>query len=106
MNTNHPVVHFEMPYEDLQRVTEFYSKAFGWGMGDAGEEMGHYVVATTTETGEDSRPTKPGTINGGFYPKTPEGAQHPSVVIYVEDIEVGVKNISEAGGKVLGEPLN
>jgi uncharacterized protein len=27
-----PVVHFEMPYDDPQRVAKFYEQAFGWGM--------------------------------------------------------------------------
>lgn len=27
-----PVVHFEMPYKDHDRVMNFYSKAFGWQM--------------------------------------------------------------------------
>ncbi len=25
-----PVVHFELPYEDRQRMVDFYAKAFGW----------------------------------------------------------------------------
>ena len=33
-----------------------------------GEDMGNYVLATTTETGERG-PKNPGAINGGFFPK-------------------------------------
>src|ERR1043165_449381 len=44
-----PVVHFEMPYENPKRISDFYAKAFGWKMQSFGE--GGYVVATTTETG-------------------------------------------------------
>jgi uncharacterized protein len=25
-----PVVHFEMPYDDRQRMAQFYASAFGW----------------------------------------------------------------------------
>jgi len=42
-----PVVHFEMPVEDRQRLVEFYTKVFGWKMEEMGEDMEHYVVATT-----------------------------------------------------------
>jgi predicted enzyme related to lactoylglutathione lyase len=70
-----------------------------------GEEMSNYVLAKTTET-DGSRHKEPGAINGGFFPKRPDWpAQHPSVVIAVDDIQAAMKNVAEAGGKVLGEPL-
>ncbi len=70
-----------------------------------GEDMGNYVLATTTKTGEGG-PKKPGAINGGFFLKKPDWpAQHPSVVIAVDDIETAVKKVTEAGGKVLREPM-
>ena len=70
-----------------------------------GEDMGNYVVATTTETGE-SGPKKPGAINGGFFPRKADWpAQYPSVVIAVQDIRDAMKKVSGAGGKVLGEPM-
>ncbi len=101
-----PVVHFEMPYENPERVAKFYSQAFGWGMQKMGQEMGDYVVATTTETDENRMIETPGTINGGFFPKKSDWpAQYPSVVIAVDDIRAAMKKIGEAGGKVLGEPM-
>jgi predicted enzyme related to lactoylglutathione lyase len=100
-----PVVHFEMPNEDKVRKTKIYESAFGWQTQMLGEQMGHYVVVTTTESG-DSGPTKPGAINGGFYPKKRDWpAQYPSVVIAVEDIGASMKHVVDAGGKVLGEPM-
>lgn len=36
-----PVVHFEMPYKDNERVAEFYSKTFGWDMKAMGDQMGN-----------------------------------------------------------------
>ncbi|HSC98161.1 MAG TPA: VOC family protein, partial [Casimicrobiaceae bacterium] len=48
----------------------------------------------------------PGTINGGFFPRKPDWpAQHPSVVIAVDDIEESARKVTKAGGKVLGEPM-
>lgn len=96
-----PVVHFEMPYEDRQRMADFYAKTFGWQPQMLGPEMGNYVVMTTSETGEDGFPKKPGMINGGFFKKTKD-AQYPSVVIGVEDIREAMKKVVDAGGKVLG----
>lgn len=101
-----PVVHFEMPYEDPNRVARFYAEVFGWRMDNSGEEMGNYVVATTTETGENGRPKAPGTINGGFFAKKPDWpAQYPSVVIAVDDIQSAMRNVESAGGEVLGDVM-
>jgi uncharacterized protein len=103
--TMNPVVHFEMPYDDRRRMAKFYESAFGWQTQLLAEDMGHYVLATTTETDENG-PKTPGAINGGFFPKKPDWpAQHPSIVIAVEDIKDAVRRVTEAGGQVLGEPL-
>lgn len=100
-----PVVHFEMPAEDRKRMAGFYSRAFGWRTEMLGAEMGDYVVVTTTET-DESGPKRPGAINGGFYTKSPDmPAQYPSVVIAVDDIVSSMHDITKAGGKVLGEPM-
>jgi predicted enzyme related to lactoylglutathione lyase len=65
----------------------------------------NYVLAATTETDENG-PKSPGAINGGFFPKKPDWpAQYPSIVIAVEDIRESIKQVTDAGGKVLGEPM-
>ena len=100
-----PVVHFEMPYENGVRMAKFYESAFGWQTQMLGEDMGNYVLATTTETGE-SGPKRPGAINGGFFPRKPDWpAQHPSIVVAVDDIRESIKKVTDAGGEVLGEPM-
>ena len=100
-----PVVHFEMPYDDRARVAKFYESAFGWNMQQLGETMGNYVLANTTGAAE-GQPKRPGAINGGFFPKKPDWpAQHPSVVIAVDDIKASMEKVKKSGGKVLGEPM-
>ena len=101
-----PVVHFEMPYENRDRLVKFYQTAFSWEMEKLGKEMGEYVVAVTSETDENRMVKTPGTINGGFYPRQPEGpAQCPSFVIAVDDIKDAMKKVASAGGTILGEPM-
>jgi predicted enzyme related to lactoylglutathione lyase len=86
-------------------MATFYASAFGWQTQLLGKDMGNYVLATTTET-DAQGPTKPGAINGGFFPKQPDWpAQHPAIVIAVDDINDAVRRVTEAGGKVLGEPI-
>jgi uncharacterized protein len=102
-----PVVHFEMPVEDRERMAKFYEEAFGWQAQMLGEEFGNYVLVTTAdEVDKDGVPKKPGIINGGFYPKDLNNpAQYPTVVIAVNDIKRAMKKIEQAGGKILGEPM-
>ncbi len=100
-----PVVHFEMPYDDRKRMAKFYGSAFGWQTQLLGEDMGNYVLVTTAVS--DAKPGTPaGAINGGFYPKKSDWpAQHPSIVIAVDDIKASMGKVTKAGGKVLGEPM-
>jgi uncharacterized protein len=100
------VVHFELPYDDADRIVRFYQAAFGWKLNRLGADMGHYVLATTAE--QDVIPDAPrGAINGGFFPRASDKPdQHPSVVVGVQDIEKAMAAVRQAGGEVLGEPMD
>lgn len=107
MKKKNPVVHFEMPANDRNRMARFYSEAFGWETKMYGEDMGNYVTVTTTEVDENRMIKTPGTINGGFFPvEAGMPPQHPSVVIAVDEINESMKDIEKAGGKVLGQPVD
>jgi predicted enzyme related to lactoylglutathione lyase len=74
-------------------------------MQQLGANMGNYVLANTTGVPE-GQPKRPGAINGGFFPKKPDWpAQHPSVVIAVDDIKASMEKVKKSGGNVLGEPM-
>src|SRR5439155_750326 len=63
------------------------------------------AVATTTDT-DESGPRTSGRINGGFFQRKPDWpAQHPSIVIAVDDIDRSMRKVRDAGGHVLGEPV-
>ena len=96
-----PVVHFEMPAEDSKRMSEFYTKTFGWQVKQMGPEFGNYILVQTGETDDKGMMKKPGMIGGGFHPKM-KGAEHPSVVIQVDDIRASMKKVADGGGKILG----
>lgn len=100
-----PVVHFEIPYEDPERITKFYQSVFAWRTQVLGEDMGGYILATTADS--DIRPGAPaGAIDGGFYPRKQDWpAQHPSIVIAVDNIDESMRDVQKAGGKVLGDPM-
>ena len=102
-----PVVHFEFPYDDRERIAKFYRDVFGWELKMLGEDMGNYVLVTTAKPGQRVGHEAPyGAIGGGFYPRKADWpAQYPSVVIAVDDIRAAMKKVSGAGGEVLGEPM-
>ncbi|MDD3646019.1 MAG: VOC family protein [Candidatus Gracilibacteria bacterium] len=106
MKKMNPVVHFEMPAEDRKRMSSFYTNVFGWETTQLGPEMGDYVVVMTTESDEKG-PKKRGAINGGFYQKTDDPLSGcPGFVIHVDDVNEYVKKVEEAGGKIIGNPMD
>ncbi len=87
-----PVVHFEIPAEDRNRMVDFYTHVFAWRARMLGPEMGNYVVVTTTDVDDSGRPKSPGSINGGFFQKSNDKPdQYPSVAIAVDDIREYMK---------------
>jgi len=106
MTTINPVIHFEMQGKDGKRMSDFYTKAFGWKTMELGPEMNHYIVVATTDHPMEQRPTEPGTIDGGFYVKTADmPEQPPSLVIAVPDIVKHVEIVKNAGGTITNEPM-
>ena len=101
MKKMYPVVHFELPCDDRDRMSEFYSKAFGWEAQKLGPEMGNYTIVKTAETDEKGFPAQKGIINGGLFQRMKD-AQYPTVVIAVEDIHASMKEVENAGGKIIG----
>jgi predicted enzyme related to lactoylglutathione lyase len=98
-----PVVHFEMGYNDRERMVKFYQTVFGWETEQMGQDMGNYVVAHTTETDKDGMVQTKGAINGGFYEKTDNPLSWaPSVVVSVDDIKAAIEMVKENGGEILG----
>jgi predicted enzyme related to lactoylglutathione lyase len=92
------VVHFEIPFDDKKRAMKFYGDAFGWKLTDMAEMS--YVMAETVATNEKRRPTEPGAINGGLFPR-PKEAPHPVIYVGVASIDETLKKAQAAGGKVV-----
>lgn len=98
------VVHFEVPADDLERAKKFYQETFSWKLQQMGPDMGNYVLATTTESGERG-PIKPGAINGGMAKRGAGAITVPSFSIDVPNIEKTVEKIKAGGGETVGEIL-
>jgi predicted enzyme related to lactoylglutathione lyase len=89
------VVHFEIPFDNMERAKKFYKKAFGWKMEDL-PEIGYVLVYATEKSGAKT----PVGINGGFFRRGKE-AKYPILVIGVASVERAIKKVIAAGGKLV-----
>lgn len=101
LRTMDPLVHFEIPVDDLDRARKFYS-VFGWKLTDWKMPDGStYIGVHTTPIDEQTRqPLKPGAINGGIM-KRNAMAQSPVFAVQVSSIEEKVKQITTLGGTIV-----
>lgn len=101
-----PVVHFEIPVDDLDRASDFYSKTFGWEIkkydmpanSSTGGEPYYGIIAT--ETDENDMPSVPGQINGGLMKRRSPGQCFMNY-IQSEDISAQLETIKANGGEIL-----
>jgi predicted enzyme related to lactoylglutathione lyase len=102
-----PVVHFEMPAKDRERVKTFYENVFGWQMQILGPEMGNYILAGTSPVDEKQMHLEKGAINGGFFDyKDDELNRAPHIVISVDDLDESIKAVKEAGGEIKTDKMD
>ncbi len=90
-----PVVHWELWSKDPQKVSEFYTKAFGWSVKHL-PEMNYWLADTGGQGG----------INGGFMtPK--EGPWPGNICLYIDVSSLGpaVEQVKRAGGKIVVEQM-
>ena len=96
-----PIVHFELPVDDMARAKKFYGSIFGWNLSDFPMPDGStYVGVHTTPIDEKTRmPLKTGAINGGIVKRSKE-TLHPIFAINVSSVDDYVKKIEKSGGSV------
>ena len=90
------VVHFEIPSADPEKSKTFYGNAFGWSFSKFGEHP--YWLA---KTGDDHSPG----INGAIMKRNNE-QQPVTNSISVADIEVAIKRVEAAGGKIVVQKMS
>src|SRR5690349_5468533 len=91
------VVHFEVPYDEVDRAHTFYREAFGWQL-QSMPGMG-YTMVTTTPADESGRPSEPGSVNGGMLAR--QGPiTSPVITIGVDDLDDALARIEKLGGSV------
>lgn len=93
-----PVVHFEIPADDVERAQSFYHKSFGWNIHSV-PGMG-YTIFHTTATDLQGMVQTPGNINGGMA-KRQGPLDRLLITVQVKDIDAALTGVERNGGKVI-----
>ncbi len=93
--TARTVVHFEIPANDVDRLSRFYSDVFGWKIEKAPMPGPDYWLISTGPRGKS--------VGGGMYKKeTPD--DRPRNFIGVANIDAAIQEFRGAGGmEVMGK---
>lgn len=101
-----PIVHFEIPADDVERAIAFYTKTFGWqinkfDMPSSSSTGGDpYYGVITTELDDNKQPKTPGAINGGLMKRKAPGQPFMNY-ISVDSIDERLKEIKDNGGTIM-----
>lgn len=97
------VVHFEVPFDDVERASGFYQDVFGWQIVSMPEFDYHGV--STGPTSDQGMPTEPGYIGGGMFARTPNSPSTPVIVIDVDDIDATLEQVESRGGSTIAKKM-
>ena len=99
------VVHFEIPYDDKERASKFYSEVFGWEVQTLPMDgiEGGYTTVITAETDENYMIKEPGAINGGMFKRgqSNNAPTNPVITMKVDAINDHFEKIKASGGEVI-----
>lgn len=86
----YPVVHFEIPADDVARARNFYQRAFGWKIRDP-RKTDYFMIETRSNGAQG--------INGGLMQRSCAD-QSMTNYIAVKSIETALEKVEKAGGTV------
>jgi len=95
MAGNHHLINYiELPAKDLSKMKAFYGKVFGWTFVDYGETYAAFQGAG---------------LDGGFDADSnndPVGGNGALVILYSENLEQSLANVTAAGGIISVDPFD
>lgn len=90
-HTHHSIDYIEFTVTDLAKAKAFYGAAFGWKFNDYGPDY----AGIQKDKGEA----------GGMRQAAKVTTGGPLVILFSEDLEKSVKQVTDAGGKVTTPPF-
>ena len=98
---DHIIVHFEIPADNVEELSKFYSKLFDWKIIHSPVEGMDYWVIQTVPTDNKGMLQRPG-VNGGMFPKQPDQKElNPVNYIIIENMDQYIEKVTKLGGKIL-----
>jgi predicted enzyme related to lactoylglutathione lyase len=97
------VTWFSIPSDDIKRATAFYQKVFDWKVEPLTKEdndVFSYHVVVNSEGDSNYVPHEKGTLNGCIV-KREIGLPTPAVLIEVNDLDVAIEKVKQAGGELV-----
>ena len=95
---DHTVVHFEIPADDVEKLSNFYRKLFNWKIINMPGPTEYYGIQTVP-VDEQGMPLRNG-VNGGMMKR--QNPEHKPVnYINVESVDEYSKKIEELGGRIV-----
>ncbi|HYA58353.1 MAG TPA: VOC family protein [Thermoplasmata archaeon] len=89
------IVHFEIPATDVERLSDFYRKVFGWEFEKVEMPGMSYWLIRTGPQGKS--------VGGGMYQRS-DPAERPRNFVAVEKIDPAIETFKAAGGsEVVGK---
>lgn len=89
-----PVTHFQIIAKSPDEAAKFYSKIFGWNIGET-NAIGYRSLSTESDSG----------IQGGIWPSPPDGHALAQLFVQVDDVQQSVNEAIELGAQVIVEPI-
>ena len=93
----HTVMHFEIPANNIKKLSKFYSELFGWQI-EKVPSMEYWLILTVP-IDEEGVPLRPG-INGAMI-KRQKQEQKITNYISVENLRDYLQKIERLGGKII-----
>ena len=95
---DHTVVHFEIPADDVKKLSQFYSKLFGWKIVKMPGPTEYWGIQTVP-VDKQGMLLRNG-VNGGMIKR--QNSEHKPVnYIAVESVDEYSKKIEELGGRIV-----
>lgn len=91
------VIDFEIPADDIERISTFYQSVFGWKVEKWPGSIDHWFLIT----GDDAEPG----INGSFAKRSEFPESTTVNVIGVDDLDKYSELVKSNGGEIVGEKI-
>ncbi|MDG6923669.1 MAG: VOC family protein [Nitrososphaerota archaeon] len=86
------IVHFEIPADDVEKLSKFYGEVFGWKFKNASMPGMDYWLISTGPQGKS--------VGGGMYKKMGPD-ERPRNYIGVSSVDETAETLKNAGGKIM-----